>query len=275
MPDNTQTDDQILVGTSSDVYQEGNLLDGLTKTLTANSLDNGSAYGFSVPGKTGMVTLPQYFLDSNSARIEISESEAPEKLSKASFNSAPATSTFVYQYPSWWDASPTSSVDFTTQLNDGSAAVYRWYKFVDQPALQRFELNELEKSNLQIAVIKMQKDWAQTAMMADPSKGALVSFDSGLLASPPPGLEFGYVPIVVQQFMAPGSTAVTTPKPTTTTTTTTTIVTPEPTPTPVAMPEPTATTMSKPLVVVTVLVALLLVVALGLRARKSKKTKPL
>jgi hypothetical protein len=143
---------------------------------------------------------------------------------------------------------------------------------VDQPALQRFELNELEKSNLQIAVIKMQKDWAQTAMMADPSKGALVSFDSGLLASPPPGLEFGYVPIVVQQFMAPGSTAVTTPKPTTTTTT---VVTPEPTPTPVAMPEPTATTMSKPLVVVTVLVALLLVVALGLRARKSKKTKPL
>jgi hypothetical protein len=107
-------------------------------------------------------------------------------------------------------------------------------------------------------------------MMADPSKGALVSFDSGLLASPPPGLEFGYVPIVVQQFMAPGSTAVTTPKPTTTT-----VVTPEPTPTPVAMPEPTATTMSKPLVVVTVLVALLLVVALGLRARKSKKTKPL
>jgi hypothetical protein len=144
---------------------------------------------------------------------------------------------------------------------------------VDQPALQRFELNELEKSNLQIAVTKMQKDWAQTAMMADPSKGALVSFDSGLLASPPPGLEFGYVPIVVQQFMAPGSTVVTTPKPTTTTTTT--VVTPEPTPTPVAMPEPTATTMSKPLVVVTVLVALLLVVALGLRARKSKKTKPL
>ena len=272
MPADTETDDQILVGTSSEVYQEGNLLDGLTKTLTANSLDNGSAYGFSVPDKTGMVTLPQYFLDSNSARIEISESEAPTELSKASFNSAPATSTFVYQYPSWWDASPTASEDFTTQLNDGSTAVYRWYKFVDQPALQRFELNESEKNNLQVAVVKMQKGWAQTAMMADPSKGALVSFDSGLLTSPPPGLEFGYVPIVIQQFMAPGSTAVTTPRPTTTA-----VVMPEPTatPTPVAMPEPTATTTSKPLVVVAVLVALLLVVALGLRARKSKKTKPL
>ena len=143
---------------------------------------------------------------------------------------------------------------------------------MDQPALQRFELNESEKNNLQVAVVKMQKGWAQTAMMADPSKGALVSFDSGLLTSPPPGLEFGYVPIVIQQFMAPGSTAVTTPRPTTTA-----VVMPEPTatPTPVAMPEPTATTTSKPLVVVAVLVALLLVVALGLKARKSKKIKTL
>jgi hypothetical protein len=39
-------------------------------------------------------------------------------------------------------------------------------------------------------------------MMANPSKGILVAFDSGLLTSPPPGLEFGYVPIVSKQFMA-------------------------------------------------------------------------
>ena len=118
----------------------------------------------------------------------------------------------------------------------------------------------------------MQKDWAQTAMMAEPNKGALVSFDSGLLTSPPPGLEFGYVPIVIQQFMAPGSTAVTTPRPTTTA-----LVTPEPTATttPVATPEPTATTSPKPLLIVVALVALLLVVAFGLKARKSKKSKSL
>ena len=274
MPANTQTDDQILVGTSSEVYQEGKLLDGLTKTLTANSLDNGNAYGFSVPDKTGMVTLPQYFLDSRSARTEISESEAPTKLSKASFNSAPSTSTFVYQYPSWWDASPTASEDFTTQLNDGSTAVYRWYKFVDQPALQRFELNESEKSNLQSAVVKMQKDWAQTAMMADPSKGSLVSFDSGLLTSPPPGLEFGYVPIVIKQFMEPGSTATTTPKPTATTAPVTTLkptdsTAPAETSTPATTSTPAET--SKSTAVVAALVALLLFVAVGLKVRKSRK----
>jgi len=42
-------------------------------------------------------------------------------------------------------------------------------------------------------------------MMANPSKGNLVSFDVGLLASPPKGLEYGYVPIAVKQYMGTGS----------------------------------------------------------------------
>jgi hypothetical protein len=202
MPINTQTSKGILVGSSSKVYQEGKILNTLTKTLAAKSLDKGSAYGFNVPGKSRMFTLPQYFVDSKSTRTEVSESKAPAELRSASFNSPTAPSTFVYQYPRWWDASPKASKDFTARLNDGSTVIYSWYKFVDQPALQRFTLNESEKSKLQIAVIKMQKDWAKTAMMADPNKGTLVAFDSGLLTSPPPGLEFGYVPIVSKQFMA-------------------------------------------------------------------------
>ncbi len=71
--------------------------------------------------------------------------------------------------------------------------------------LRRFELNETEKSALQSAVIKMQKDWAKALMMANPSKGNLVAFDEGLLASPPKGLEYGYVPIAVKQYMSTSS----------------------------------------------------------------------
>ena len=244
----------VLGGSSSKVYQEGKTLVGVAETLTAKSLDKGNAYGFSVPGKSGMVTLPQYFVDAKSSRTEISESEAPDALKKASFGDPTNTSSFVYQYPSWWDASLAASEDFTTQLNDGSTAVYRWYKFVDQPAFQRFELNESEKSNLQNAVIKMQKDWANTAMMADPSKGSLVAFDSGLLTSPPPGLEFGYVPIVIKQFVADDSTSTTTPAAT-----------------PASTPKTAPTSTPNPLVVIVVLGAIVLVLALGLKARKSKK----
>ena len=202
MPSAQQTSSGILVGSSSKVFQEGKLLSSVTKTLVAKSLDKGNAYGFSMPSKSRLFALPQYFTDSKSTRTAISESKAPAELKDASFNNPKPRSTFVYQNPSWWNASPKASKDLTARLNDGSTVVYSWYKFVDQPALQRFELNESEKSKLQIAVIKMQKDWAKTAMMANPSKGILVAFDSGLLTSPPPGLEFGYVPIVSKQFMA-------------------------------------------------------------------------
>lgn len=195
----------VLNGNAPSVFQDGKTLANVSKTLSAKSLDNGNAYGFSAPGKTGIIKLPQYFLESISDKSQIEESEAPKALAKSVFTTSDKKSTFVYQYPSWWDASPKASGDFTTQLNDGSVVEYRWYKFVDQPAFQRFELNETEKAALQAAAIKMQRDWAKAPMMANPSKGNLVSFDMGLLASPPKGLEYGYVPIVVKQYMGSGS----------------------------------------------------------------------
>jgi hypothetical protein len=218
----------VLNGNAPSVFQDGKTLANVSTTLSAKSLDNGNAYGFSAPGKTGMIKLPQYFLESTAGKNEIQELDAPKALTKSLFSKSDQKSTFVYQYPSWWDASPKASGDYVTQLNDGSVVEYRWYKFVDQPALQRFELNETEKSALQSAVIKMQKDWAKSPMMANPSKGNLVSFDVGMLASPPKGLEYGYVPIVVKQYMGSGS------------------VQARPTPTPTPSATPAATPSQKP-----------------------------
>lgn len=158
--------------------------------------------------------MPQYFVESGDNKVEITISEVPEPLLKASFSNPSVKSKFVYQYPSWWDASPKTSEDLITELNDGSVAIYRRYKFVDQPASQRFELNESEKTNLQAVAVKMQKSWANSAMMDAPSKGTLNKFDSGMMVTPPKGLEFDYVPIVIKQYMA--STSITqspTPKP--------------------------------------------------------------
>lgn len=234
-PSTKETFGGILVGNSSRVFQDGKTLGTLAGTLAAKGLENGNAYGFTSASRSTLVKLPQYFVDSNSTRSELADQQVPAALKNAKFNTSTTKSTFVYKYPSWWDASPAASEDLTTQLNDGTTVVYRWYKFVDQPALQRFELNDSEKGNLQTAVIKMQKDWAKSPMMAEPSKGSLVSFDSGLLTSPPKGFEFGYVPIVIKQFMSSEATPIVTPtaKPTPT-------VTPTPIETPSAKASPVA-----------------------------------
>lgn len=188
-----------LLGTSSQVYQEGKTLGNLSSILSAKSLDNGYAYGFSASTKSGMVKIPQYFVQSTSTSNEITTSAVPNSLVRSSFNSEKVSS-FVYTYPSWWDQSPKASDDLITKLNDGSTVVYRWYKFVDQPALQRFELTSAEKEALQSTAEKIQKEWANTAMMQCPTRGTLASFDDGMIVSPPKGFEFGYVPIVIKQY---------------------------------------------------------------------------
>lgn len=217
-----------LVGNSPKVYQEGKTLGNLSQLLSAKTFDAGNAYGFSVPGKSGLVKLAQYFLETGDAKVEVSAAQAPEALVKASFGNPQVKSTYVYQYPTWWDASPSASSDFTTNLNDGSQVVYRWYKFVDQPALQRFELNASEKSNLQAAIEKMQKEWAHSALMSEPTKGSLATFDQGMLVTPPKGLEYGYVPIAIKQYI---SANLASPTPAATKSA-------SPTPTPTATPTP-------------------------------------
>ncbi len=217
-----------LKGNSPKVYQDGKTLGTLSQLLSAKTFDGGDAYGFSAPGKSGLVKLGQYFVELGDTKSEVPASQAPEALVKASFGNPQAKSTYVYQYPSWWDASPSASSDFTTDLSDGSQVVYRWYKFVDQPALQRFELNANEKTNLQSSIEKIQKEWAHTALMSEPTKGSLATFDQGMLVTPPKGLEYGYVPIAIKQYI---SSNLQTP---------TAIATKTATPTPVATPTPKA-----------------------------------
>ena len=108
----------------------------------------------------------------------------------------------MYKEPGWWSNSKAASSDLTATLQDGSKVVYRWYKFVDQPALQRFKMTSQEKTSLQEAAEKMQRDWASFSIMSPPSTGELAAFDDGLLVTPPEGLEIGYVPIVVRQLAA-------------------------------------------------------------------------
>jgi hypothetical protein len=189
----------LLNAQSPKVYQEGKRLGNLSNLLAVNVFESRAAYGFRMGGDTRLVKLPQYYKEVGSRRIAIKESEAPIALVNAEFGSLMQTSSHIYQAPSWWQQSPTASGDLTADLRDGSQVTYRWYKFVDQPSLQRFEMNAAEKAAIQSAIEKMQREWSNFAMMKKPTSGTLVSFDEGLLVTPPKGLEIGYVPIVVEQ----------------------------------------------------------------------------
>jgi hypothetical protein len=189
----------LLNAQSPEIYQEGKILGTLSSLLSVKVFESRAAYGFSMGGDARLEKIPQYYKEVGSSRIAIKESEAPTALVNAKFGSLMQTSTHVYQEPSWWRKNPAASKDLTANLRDGSQVTYRWYKFVDQPSLQRFEMNTAEKAGIQVAIEKMQKEWNNFAMMKDPTVGSLVSFDEGLMVTPPKGLEIGYVPIVVKQ----------------------------------------------------------------------------
>ncbi len=89
---------------------------------------------------------------------------------------------------------------FTVKLTDGSVVTYYWYRFTDQPSFQQYHWSAEKKAKLQAFVEKLHANWPiDRDYMAPPSHGELVTLDSALLVTPPPGLEVGYVPIVTGQ----------------------------------------------------------------------------
>ena len=197
-----------LTGQSSKVYQHGETVPYLTQLLSTSTLNSGIAFGLSLPSNNATLQISQYYASKNGTRVPVDQSQVPVALAAASF-SPKAKPTFVYQSPNWWSASPSASQTFSIQLNDGSSVEYTWYRFVDQPALQRFELDATEKANLQAAAEKIQREWSGTQLIKNPTEGTLANFDSGLLVKPPKGLEVGFVPIVTKQYFGaptPGAT---------------------------------------------------------------------
>ena len=260
----------------SPLYQGGIPIPSLQEPLTGKVSTDKQTYGLKFPNNSSLFPIGPYFKQVNGQVVPIAASEAPSQLINAQLpQSVPNYNNFDVA-PDWWASSPVASKDFSVNLSDGSIAIYRWYKFVDQPALSRFQLSEQERNQLQDAVIQMQSNWKQNPLMAEPQSGKLVSLDSGVIVKPPTGLELGYVPIVIKQYSTAtsiylGSLAIwqtcsqlvasqpslvcresiaPTPTPIATSTPTPTpIATSTPTPTPIATSTPTpASNQSKPVI---------------------------
>ncbi len=104
-----------------------------------------------------------------------------------------------------WNTPGPSAGPFTTDLEDGTTLTYYWYRFVDQPAIVHANLPDNIRSLMQQRAELIHANWSHTDdYMADPEIGNIATLDPGIIVTPPPGMERGYVPIVTRQEKTPG-----------------------------------------------------------------------
>ena len=94
---------------------------------------------------------------------------------------------------------------YTLTLEDGAVVSYRWYRFVDQPAMAQltkefphvFTATELDR--LQAAVARMHTHWggANKRSFLKHDSPRLVSIETALFVSRPQWASVGYVPVAV------------------------------------------------------------------------------
>jgi hypothetical protein len=185
----------------SPLYQAGLPIPSLRDLLSGKTFLGDQMFGLQLPESSGSsFQIGPYFQQKNGEVVAVDKSVVPTQLVRAEIPTKKIDTSFVYNTPKWWNLSAAKSKEFTTKLSDGTIVVYRWFKFVDQPALSRFKLNEREKKSLQATIEKMQQTWKSDALMDGPSSGSLVEFDKGVIVTPPTGLGVGYVPIVIKQY---------------------------------------------------------------------------
>jgi hypothetical protein len=183
----------------ADFFQNGRRLAGLLDSVSLASFDNGAAYGFQWKNASGTGQLPTTFIRQGAELVAAKPEQVPADLARAAFPSR-APEAFMYRSPSWWKSSKPASSVRAVRLVDGSTVRYRWYRFVDQPALLRLALTAKEATRLQSIVTSMHRAWPNgTRFMDAPRAGALAGVDSALVVTPPKGMEYGYVPYVVSQ----------------------------------------------------------------------------
>jgi hypothetical protein len=146
--------------------------------------------------------FPEYFRHDKELRFAVRSEDVPLATGLHSQQFKLAGRGEIYTSPSagaWARPGPRTE-PFTTKLADGSLVTYRWYRFIDQPSFQQYSWSKEKREKLQKLVEKLHGSWPiDRDYMPPPGRGKLVALDPGLIVKPPPGLETGYVPIVVRQ----------------------------------------------------------------------------
>jgi hypothetical protein len=148
--------------------------------------------------------MPEYFREVGGRWLPVPASEVPgETWLAAQQFPAPVRRAFpgVEQSAvSPWVPTRAAAGPFTATLNDGSIVSYVWYRFVDQPAIARLGLSEEVRQRLQTFVASLHAHSGVSGVsIAPPASGTLAVLDTAQFVTPPPGLETGYVPVVISQ----------------------------------------------------------------------------
>ena len=170
-----------------------------------------------------LVQLPEYYVLRNGTKLAVSiaEEKVPDISGLKQINSrkdyeadwnytnfprkdinTPIHPNYTYHHPlaDVWKSPGPASGPYFTDLNDSSTAVYYWYKFNEQPAILNSDMDEEERKLIQQRVELIHQHWrAHDHYFPSPSTKEKISLDYGLLVTPPPGFEQGYVPICVHQ----------------------------------------------------------------------------
>lgn len=157
--------------------------------------------------KNPMAALPEYYKQIGNEHVAISASQVPPETGLLQQQFQKPNSDAKYSSPRsgiWDEPGPQSNKKiFSRTLTDGSTVTYAWYRFVDQPAFQAFTWTDQEKKAIQTKVERFHERWPiDRDYIPPPSSGELVSVDPAMVVMPPPGLEAGYVPIVLHQAIA-------------------------------------------------------------------------
>ena len=181
-------------------------LTGFDKTLKTEIFGGPGSFAFGLrwidPKANGV--FPEYYRQEGQEMVAISAAEVPDKTKLVSQEFRPGNVGEDYTSPqesgdSWSEPGPRQG-PFKVVLSDNSEVTYSWYRFIDQPALQKLGWSEAEKKRLQSLVENIHAKWpTDRDYMPPPSSGALVELDPVLSVRPPEGLEVGYVPIVTSQ----------------------------------------------------------------------------
>ena len=183
---------------------QGKQIDGVNNVVRSTVFPDANGWGIKWENSSVSPAgqFPQYFKKVGGQYVAISRKDVPTEtgLLDKDFKTDTPGAPFTSENVGAWATPGASSSTYTAKLNDGSTVTYKWYRFIDQPVFQQFNFSAEKKEKIQRFVEEIHKQWTiDKEYMAPPSSGTLVSMDDGLIVTPPAGMEYGYVPIVIRQ----------------------------------------------------------------------------
>ena len=183
---------------------QGKHISGANEVAKSTIFSNENAWGIQWENSSVSPAgqFPRYFRKEGSGYVAIARSDVPAEtgLLDKSFESDGKGAPYIAPERGAWTNPGGQEQTYTVRLNDGSTVTYRWYRFIDQPSLQQFNFSDEKKEQLQSLIEKMHREWTiDREYMEPPTSGTLVSLDDALIVTPPAGMEYGYVPIVIRQ----------------------------------------------------------------------------